>query len=253
MKNINEEEFNSSAIKNLLGTDVASLINEFTDNKPPTSLKTMYSGKVEDNNDPNQKGRCRIRVYGVHSDLIPSSDLPWAIPDMQFIGSTLGSFIVPPIDAIVQVYFEKGDIYNPKFTTKVLTENLPNDIAEDYPDTMVFFETDEGESFKINRKSGKTIYRHSSGTIFTVSLDGGIEISTDPSDTGNLIINVKGDAEVMATNLTVGTTGFASVVTPVSPTEGGAFCALPSCLFTGAPHQGKKVTNCTTLGGLEAN
>jgi hypothetical protein len=246
-------EMNASAIKNLLGEDIATLINKFTDNKPAQQMEFFHSGKVEDNNDPEQLGRCKIRVYGVHSDKIPTADLPWTAPDMQFIGSKVGSFVVPPVDAIVQVYFDKGDIYNPKYTTKVLSGNLPSGIDEDYPNTMVFFELDNGEYFKINRKTGQTRYRHSSGTIIIIDSDGSVEFSTDPSDTGNLVINVKGDAEVCANKLTVGKPGFASLVTPASPTEGGPFCALPQCLFTGAPHQGKIVESCRTLGGLEAN
>lgn len=246
-------EMNASAIKNLLGEDIATLINKFTDSRPSVPMNFMHSGKVEDNNDPEQLGRCKIRVYGVHSDKIPTRDLPWVAPDMQFIGSKLGSFIVPPIDSIIQVYFDKGDIYNPKYTTKILNGSLPSGIDEDYPNTMVFFETDNGEYFKINRVTGKTMYRHSSGTMLTISSDGSIELTTDPSDSGNLNINVKGDANVVATNLTVGVPGMSSLVTPVSPTEGGPFCALPQCLFTGAPHQGKTVQSCRTLGGLEAN
>ena len=249
----NMEEINASAIKNLLGEDIATLINRFTDGKPSLQLNHMHSGKVENNDDPEQLGRCQIRVYGVHSDKIPTEDLPWVAPDMTFIGSKVGSFIVPPIDAIIQVYFDKGDIYNPKYTTKVLTGNLPNGIDEDYPNTMVFFETDVGESFKINRTTGKTIYRHSSGTMITIAKDGSVEFSTDPSETGNLVINVKGNAEVCATKLTVGEVGFASLVTPAPPTEGGPFCALLQCLFTGVPHQGKIVESCRALGGLEAN
>lgn len=250
---MSQQEINAGQIKDLLGEDLGAIIKKLTDSKKTVTLKDFHSGRVEDNDDPEQLGRCKIRVYGVHSDKIPTKDLPWVAPDFDFIGSALGSFIVPPVDVIVNVYFDKGDIYNPRYTTKVLDGNLPSGIDEDYPDTMVFFETDQGEYFKVNRRTGKTTYRHSSGVIFTITQEGDISLDTDPAESGSIDINIKGAATVMADTLTIGKPGFSSVVTPVAPTEGGPFCALPQCLFTGTPHQGKLVTNCNILGGLEAN
>lgn len=42
-----------------------------------------WIGVVEDRNDPEKIGRCRVRIFGVHSEetsLIPTEDLPWAVP-----------------------------------------------------------------------------------------------------------------------------------------------------------------------------
>ena len=42
-----------------------------------------WTGVVEDRNDPEQLGRCRVRIFGFHTDdvtLLPTNDLPWAIP-----------------------------------------------------------------------------------------------------------------------------------------------------------------------------
>ena len=42
-----------------------------------------WVGVVEDRNDPEKVGRCRVRIFGIHTDdlsLIPTEDLPWAIP-----------------------------------------------------------------------------------------------------------------------------------------------------------------------------
>jgi len=42
-----------------------------------------WIGVVEDRNDPEKLGRCRVRIFGIHTDdivAIPSEDLPWAIP-----------------------------------------------------------------------------------------------------------------------------------------------------------------------------
>ena len=41
-----------------------------------------WLGVVEDRNDPEKMGRCRVRIFGIHTDdlvSIPTEDLPWAI------------------------------------------------------------------------------------------------------------------------------------------------------------------------------
>lgn len=199
------------------------VLNRYMDNyiDDDYSLDRPYIGIVEDNDDPERLGRCRIRVYNVF-DGIPVEDLPWAVPDFGFVGSNKSSFIVPVIGCIVSVYFDRGEIYLPRYTTKVLNVNqLPTNKDVDYPDTMVFFETDDGESFEINRKKQETTYTHSSGTKIKISADGTVDIDS----VGELnVTHVK--------NLFVD----GSTVTP----EGtGPLCAIPSCLFTGAPHTGR--------------
>lgn len=42
-----------------------------------------WIGVVEDRNDPEKLGRCRVRIFGIHTDditAIPTVDLPWAVP-----------------------------------------------------------------------------------------------------------------------------------------------------------------------------
>jgi len=52
-----------------------------------------WTGVVEDRDDPEKLGRCRVRIFGYHTGdttLLPTSDLPWAIP-MQSITSAATS------------------------------------------------------------------------------------------------------------------------------------------------------------------
>lgn len=42
-----------------------------------------WIGVVEDRNDPEKMGRCKVRIFGYHTDdkeLLPTKDLPWAWP-----------------------------------------------------------------------------------------------------------------------------------------------------------------------------
>lgn len=75
----------------------------------------MKTGIVIDNYDPLYKGRCKIRVFGLHSEticgqyLILDDDLPWSSPAPN-IGSSNGSFNVPNIGE--RVYVNADDPYN---------------------------------------------------------------------------------------------------------------------------------------------
>lgn len=224
----------------LIDENLKDLLNKFVET---TNKRKKYKlGKVVDVNDPLQKGRVRVRVYGVFSDGIPDEDLPWAVRDSGFVGGTKGSFIVPPLNAIVNVIFQDDDIYKPQYTTKVLNDDtFISDQTEDYPDSMIFFETDAGEYFKINRKTNITTYRHASGVVMRVDAEGNFTLDANDAETGNITINTPGNIEVNCggtadvisqSDVSVkSTTGFINLGDGTTPVNN-----LPNCLFTGAPH-----------------
>ena len=178
-------------MKERTSRDVDSALSKFLDNRVEHVYRKFYVGKIENNNDPEQLGRCKVRVYGVYDSVIPTEDLPWAIMEPNFIGGKKGSFIVPPIDTIVRVYFENSDIYTPIYTTKIMDKsNLPSGIDEDYPNTMVFFQTDNGDLLKINRKTNVVTFSSASGATIIIDESGNININT--KDAGGTI-NLNGD------------------------------------------------------------
>jgi hypothetical protein len=247
-----------SNIKNSLSKGISELLKNFVETKLREKQIQFYTGKVVDNKDPEQEGRCRIRVFGKYTDEIEDQDLPWSTPDFNFIGSTLGSFIVPPVDSLVKVYFDNDDFYNPRYTTKVLNRTKLSEFSagldDDYPDTMIFFETDGGEYFKINRKSGLSEYRHVSGLIVRIDSSGNLTIENNDTETGDVSINVKGNLDITAggdINLTSNTgniemrsaVGEATIdgVTVNIKFVGGTLWSpnvLPADPFTGVPHGG---------------
>ena len=181
-----------------VGIPLTDLLKKFVDVRPKNSQINFYTGIVVDNEDPDKLGRCKIRVYGVFEKGIENVDLPWAIPDFNFIGSELGSFIVPPKESIVKVYFDNNDYHTPRYTTKVIdTKNLnfKAGITDDYPNTMVFFETDAGEYFKINRKTRTSTYRHASGVMITIDQHGNINIDNKgvTLEKGDFVVNIEGN------------------------------------------------------------
>jgi hypothetical protein len=211
-------------IRQMIAEEVNSVMKTFLDRGPNDSLNDgRFVGKVVDNNDPDKQGRCKVRVFSVFDDSIQDSDLPWALPEFTFVGSLVGSFIVPPVDAIVRVKFDNGDIYRPIYMTKVVdANNLPSDKDTSYPDMMVFFETDNGDKFTIDRRTGDTIYTHKSGT--TIAIDG----------MGNIVVDGTQQVTIKHTNIL---TVAGSSVIP-DPSGKGPLCAIPFDPLTGLPHVG---------------
>lgn len=160
-------------IRQELGKSVAEIQKNFFDNRDSEYKDSWYTGKVVDNNDPDRQGKCRIRVYGIFGDDIPSADLPWALPDFNFVGSTVGSFVVPPVNAIVKVYFDHGDIYLPHYTTKAVdTNHMPTQKDVDYPHNIVLLETDDGDYITFNRKSKVIKVYHHTGSQLVITKEG---------------------------------------------------------------------------------
>jgi hypothetical protein len=216
--------------------DLTTLLKNLISSEQYKRKLSFYTGKIEDNNDPEKLGRCRIRVYGQFSDEIPTKDLPWANPDFTFIGSTLGSFIVPPIDTLVKVYFEQDDPYRPMYTTKIVDRNkLSNEKDEDYPSTMILFESDLGDYFKINTATGESTYRHASGVIITLNKEGEITIDSSTTNSGKYTLNIKGNVSVVSEGDVLIEAAKGSI--KLGGNEATQPCNnLPFCIFSGAPH-----------------
>jgi len=101
--------------------------NKVSDLKLKDNILTgFFRGIVEDRNDPEKLGRCRIRVFGVHTDIkvqtpidgVPTDHLPWAHPVISAIegGVTgFGLWSVPLQGSQVLVYFEEGNIMQPRY------------------------------------------------------------------------------------------------------------------------------------------
>jgi len=166
-------------LRTRLSDPLSFVMTEFLDEHEDRLLDD-YVGRVIDNNDPDELGRCRIRVFGIYGNDVSDKDIPWAFNDKNFVGSTIGSFIVPPVGTLVGVYFEKGDIYFPHFTDKIIDTNTISKLrGTDYPDSMVFFELDEGDYLVINRRIGEMVYKQRLGVKIVADEEGEITIHSD--------------------------------------------------------------------------
>ena len=211
----------NNILKHNVGVGVKSILNDFLDCRDDLRKEGTFVGKVLDNKDPEKLGRCKILVYSVFNESANASELPWAIPEFGFVGSLKGSFIVPQVGAFVRVTFENDEINLPKYSTKVLNKNqLQKNKDKNYPDNMVFFETDRGDSFELDRSTGETTLNHGSGTTITIDTIGNVIIKSVANVQTEHGLFLKDNGSV------------------VSPSGIGPYCAVPTCPIGGFLHSG---------------
>lgn len=185
-------------MKQQMAKPLIQQIREFVDFKEENIYDGRYNGVVEDNNDPEQNGRCRIRVMGLY-DGIETELLPWALPDFYFSGTKKGSFIVPEIGTVVNVYYDDNDIYQPRYYSKTMdlqNQSFQADKTEDYPNSMIFWETEQGDYYKFNRAKGEATFRTHMGVFVKVFQNGNIEVSNDSTDVGSVNLNLRGNFNI---------------------------------------------------------
>ena len=88
-----------------------------------------WIGVVEDRVDPEQLGRCRVRIYGYHSvekNILPTEDLPWSIPIQPITSaasSGKGSSPLGPLPGtwVVGFFLDGADMQQPAFFGTIVT------------------------------------------------------------------------------------------------------------------------------------
>jgi hypothetical protein len=63
----------------------------------------FWVGIVEDRKDPEKIGRCKVRIFGYHTDdisILPTNDLPWATPMMPITSASTSGVGVSPLGPV---------------------------------------------------------------------------------------------------------------------------------------------------------
>jgi hypothetical protein len=161
----------------------------------------IWLGVVVDNDDPEQLGRCRIKVYSLFDDL-EDTQVPWAFPvtNNSFAGGGggFGSISIPKIGAIVRVQFSEGNIYSPEYYgIQTINRAMQADIADSYLNSHVIA-YDEDEQMKVYYTPGKglTIFHKDSQII--INPDSSITIEHSGGD--SIIELVGSTINIVATN-----------------------------------------------------
>jgi hypothetical protein len=233
------------------GKSFDDFINGAYDNNEPED-SNRWTGYVIDNLDPTFRGRVKILIIGKY-DNIPEASLPWAIPDISYLGSKAGNFIVPETGTVVRGYFDHGDIQKPVFDSVAYSEDVIQNAQvgvrnpAEYPDKMILMQTDMGESMTLNRRTGETKFIHRSGTTISISPLGAVTITaggtSKPADItleSELAVNI--NAKSTGQINIHSETGNIMVDSDSGEVQLGKNLAkqfvnnLPNCIVTGAPH-----------------
>lgn len=172
--------------------------NKLSNSKILDLVKESYIGVIEDVDDPQFQGRCKVRVFGVFGDKnntianIPTADLPYAYPffETSFSSSKgAGRFSSPKKGVVVRVIFEH-DVYHPRyFSIEELSDEVQALIKDNYENfhSLVF---DVDENFKIyyTKKSGFLI--NTKDSTINIDKDGAIILNHKNSSS---TIEMRGD------------------------------------------------------------
>ena len=144
-------------------------------------LVGIYRAVVEDNMDPYQIGRVKIRVpmlHGLPGEGISTKALPWAYVCFTSAGYEYGSFIVPEVGEYGFVMFEDGDSSKPIYlgssygrgptqpkkygsedgigtwTSEPFENEVPNDVEGEIPSGKLLYKSPKGSAIYIDDSNG---------------------------------------------------------------------------------------------------
>lgn len=103
-----------------------------------------WIGVVEDRMDPEKAGRVRVRIYGYHTEdktLLPTTDLPWAIPIMPITSASTSGIGTTPLGLVtgswvIGFFLDGEDMQQPAIfgTIGTLTADLIFKQTEEVPE-----------------------------------------------------------------------------------------------------------------------
>ena len=218
-------KYESENIRSVYNKDLSELQKQFLSEDVHEVYHYIYCGKVLSNSDPLKQGRLKIQVINFFDNLTVD-EIPYAYPVQPIID---GAFSIPEVGQYLEVFFDHGEIYSPKYLGHALNLNqIPSKLSENYPNTIVIFQTMTGNYSTLNRLTGEFKIVQSTGAKIVIKPSGEIDVESPT------FINIKSPF-VKIEHTAMGT------VLP-DPT-GGPFNCLIFDPVTGSPHQGQLVSN----------
>ena len=176
----------------------------------------FYKGKVEDIDDPLNRGRVKVRVLGIHSqsklnfeldpeDGIPDDELPWAEQAAPIFGgfgpAKAGVAQVPEEGSWVWLFFEAGDHQKPVYFAscigqddRPLEEINLNRLGQSLNDETTVITTKAGHTIEIVDAEGAeqiNINHANGGAIHLGSLNDNPLVVITGTDEGTVHIEAK--------------------------------------------------------------
>lgn len=135
----------------------------------------IYRGFIEDNEDPEFLGRCKLKVPQVHGEN-DSLDY-WAWSKGMFCGAGIGMFAIPNIGDMVWVSFEGGDPRFPVWEyghyakTKGIKDTDDKWKTNGNKPTNVVFQTTAGHRLEFENKDGSELVRLTNKQGYIIELN----------------------------------------------------------------------------------
>jgi phage baseplate assembly protein gpV len=132
-----------------------------------------YRGSVVDNQDPDGRGRLKLQV----PSLLGDETTDWALPCFPFGGvDQAGTYLVPPVGALVWVEFEQGDLSYPVWTGTYWTSGVA---APSNEPAKRIFRTPFGHSLEFDDTEGaeKISLAHGANASAAFDENGGITLT----------------------------------------------------------------------------
>ena len=164
-----------------------------------------YRGIVIDNNDPQKRGRVKLRVPSVLAD----QDSDWALPCLPYGGiNQQGFFMIPDIDAQLWVEFEECDIHKPIWVGTFWQQesDTQEDAAKEVPTTKIIhtkschilqFDDEEGEEqFRLYHPADAEMIIDKNGSI-SLTDTSGATLSMDAENNEIILEDANGNIMTM--------------------------------------------------------
>ena len=141
-----------------------------------TRFYGKYRAFVQDNQDPETRGRLRLRVPSVLVDQATA----WALPCLPFGGlADHGFFAIPEVGAQVWVEFEEGNLSHPIWTGVFWQQagDTPSEAAKTEPTTRIL-KTPSGHVLQFDDEAGAERFRlaHPAGTELHIDENGTVDL-----------------------------------------------------------------------------
>ncbi len=116
---------------------------------------SSYEGQVADNDDPENRGRLKIKCPASYGENTPDI---WALPKGMFTGKNIGLYAIPQKGDPLWISFRKGNPKNPIWTYG----SIPKGYAPDKASKDVFvFQTPKGYQIIIDESKDEILVKKS--------------------------------------------------------------------------------------------
>lgn len=170
-----------------------------------------WVGVVEDRDDPEQLGRCRVRIFGYHTEnkiLLPTEDLPWAIPIQPITSASISGIGTTPVGIVpgtwVTGWFLDGEDKQQPIIMGTIPGKTP--VREEAEEKQI---QDSADATVLKDNSGNPIYEETGNLIFKSAVVTSLRNSFDPLTPSDIDILFSDIAEELSSNdqLMVGNNG----------------------------------------------